>query len=139
LYTKKKYEYNRDIIDNINNKKFNDISFKKITEGKTKKIVIKSIEDNSKFEIDSVKLLYSLPVNYFSLVTDKKNNVYLVKINKINIKNLFNNTGLIKEYTRRSNKKIKRYLFDSFDFYIEDRYKVEINQKTLERVKNFFR
>jgi len=41
LYTKKKYEYNRDIIDNIINKKFNGISFKKITEGKTKKIVIK--------------------------------------------------------------------------------------------------
>jgi peptidyl-prolyl cis-trans isomerase D len=139
LYTKKKYEYNKNIITSINNKKFNDISFKKISNGKTEKIVLKSIEDNSKFEIDSVKLLYSLPVNYFTLVTDKKKNVYLVKLNKINITSLFNNTNLIAEYTNRSNKKMRRYLFESFDFYIEDKYKVEINQKTLERVKNFYR
>jgi len=139
LYAEKKYEYNKNIIDNINNKKFNEASFKKISKGMLKKIELKSINDNSKFEIDSVKLLYSLPINYFTLVTDKKKDVYLVKINKININNLFDNSSLIEKYTDRSNKKIKRYLFESFDFYIEDKYKVEVNQKTLERVKNFFR
>ena len=67
------------------------------------------------------------------------NNVYLININKITINNLFNNSDLIKEYLKLSNNKIKNYLFESFDLIIEEKYTVNVNQKTLERVKNFFK
>ena len=37
-----------------------------------------SIKDTNKFTQDSISLLYSLGTNNFSLVSDQKNNVYLV-------------------------------------------------------------
>ena len=39
---------------------------------KFKKVQIKSIRDNNTFEINSVELIYSMPVNSFMLVTDDK-------------------------------------------------------------------
>ena len=89
--------------------------------------------------VKTIKLLYTLPLNAFALVSDKMNNVYLININKITINNLFNNSDLIKEYLKLSNNKIKNYLFESFDLIIEEKYTVNVNQKTLERVKNFFK
>ena len=41
---------------------------------------ISSINDNDKFEANSVKMLYSLPINSFTLVNDKENRIYLVKL-----------------------------------------------------------
>ena len=35
---------------------------------------------NNRFEANSVKMLYSLPINSFTLVNDKENKIYLVKI-----------------------------------------------------------
>ena len=36
-------------------------------------LTINSINDNDKFETNSVKMLYSLPINSFTLVNDKEN------------------------------------------------------------------
>ena len=33
---------------------------------------------------------------------------------------------------------IKNNMLKSYDLYLNDKYKVELNQKTIERVKNFF-
>ena len=139
LYAKSKYDYNKKLVDKINNKKFNYINFKEISNGMIENVELKSIKDDSKFSQDSIKLLYTLPLNAFALVSDKMNNVYLININKITINNLFNNSDLIKEYLKLSNNKIKNYLFESFDLIIEEKYTVNVNQKTLERVKNFFK
>ena len=139
LFVKKKYEYNKKIIEKINDKKFNSSTFEKISNGNQKKFTIDSINDISKFTKDSIRLLYSLPLNSFTLISDEKNNVYLVKITGINNTSLFNNSDLILEYSNLSNKKIRENLFQSFDFFIEEKYKVKVNQKTLERVKNYFR
>ena len=80
-----------------------------------------------------------MPLNHFTLVTDKEDQVYLVNIREIKINDLFNNSDLIKEYLNFSNNKIKNYLFESFDLIIEEKYTVNVNKKTLERVKNFFK
>ena len=139
LYQKKKYEYNKNIIDKINNKKFNNLDFKEISNQKFEKINLKSIKDDEKFSVDAIKLLYSLPMNSFTLTADKKNNIYLVKINKISQSNLYKESKLIEEYSKKSNQKIKNDIFESYDIYIDKKYEIEINQKTLERVKNFFK
>ena len=139
LYEQKKYEYNRNIIEKISNKKFNDIDFRKISNDKIEKIELKKINDDNKFSGESIKILYSLPVNSFTLVTDKENNIFLVKINRINTNNLFKNSDLTSEYFQKSNQNIKDELFDTFDSYIEKKYKIVVNQKSLERVKNSFK
>ena len=41
---------------------------------------LNSIRDNNKFEINSVEMLYSLPVNSFTLISDENDDIYLAKI-----------------------------------------------------------
>ena len=41
---------------------------------------ISSINDDEVFEINSLKILYSLPINSFTLVNNTENKIYLVKI-----------------------------------------------------------
>ena len=44
----------------------------------------------------------------------------------------------LKEYINKQNSNIKNNMLKSYDLYLNDKYKVELNQKTIERVKNFF-
>ena len=89
------------------------------------------------FDINSVKVLYSLPENSFTLVADEKNDVYLVKILKINNKKL--NDKEIMQISNEVNEKIKNEIYSSYDIYLNNEYKVEINDNALERVNNFFK
>ena len=105
LILKKKYEYNKNLFERIQNKKLNDSEFLKISNGQEniKKITIDSINDSKIFDNESIKLIYSLPINSFVLVTDAKNNIYLAKIINIFTKNFSENKK--KEYAVKSKKK----------------------------------
>ena len=49
--------------------------------GNNKKYLsISSLYDDDMLETNSVKMLYSLPINSFTLVNDKENRIYLVKL-----------------------------------------------------------
>ena len=98
-----------------------------------------SIQDDKKFTSDSVKLLYSLPINSFTLITDEKNNIYLANIAKQYINNVKKNSDSYNNYFIKSNVKIKENIYSSYDVLINGKYKVKINEKTIERVKNYFR
>ena len=91
------------------------------------------------FTADSVKLLYSLGLNKFSLVNDDNNNVYLAKIKKITVNNLGKNTQEFKNYSNQSNIGIKDNLYNSYDYLLNEKYKIKVNEKTLDRLKNYFR
>ena len=56
--------------------------FLKMGKNKIQNLKLNSIKDNKKFEINAVKILYSLPINSFTLINDEKNNIYLAKIKK---------------------------------------------------------
>ena len=44
---------------------------------------LNSIKDNNKFDINAVELLYSLPLNSFTLINDENNQIYLAKVKKL--------------------------------------------------------
>ena len=100
---------------------------------------ILSIEDNSKFTKDSIKLIYSLPSNNFALITDNNNNIYLSKIKNIYEKEISNSSKDFLKYNNQSNNKIIDQMYLSYDLLLNTKYNVKINEKTLERVKNYFR
>ena len=100
--------------------------------------IVNSIKDNNKFAIDSVKLLYSLPINSFTLINDEKNEIYLAKIKKFKIKEMDSNNNQFNEYLNKQNSNNKNSILSSYDLLLNDKYGVVLNQKTLERVKNFF-
>jgi len=135
---KNKFDFNRNLLEQINEKKFNNEEFLKMGKNKIETIQLNSIKDNNKFKIDAVKVLYSLPINSFTLINDEKDNIYLAKIDKYEIKQLQNDEKRLKEYNSKLNSNIKNTMLNTYDLYLNQKYKVDLNQKTIERVKNFF-
>ena len=141
LVLKKKYEYNKDLFQKIQDKKLNENEFIKISNNSQNIIntIIKSSDDNNIFNKDSIKLIYSLPISSFVLISDVNNKIYLAKINNIFIKNLSKNDIKNKEYLAKSNRKIIDEIYNSYDFSLNKKYKVKVFQNTLDRIKNNFK
>ena len=104
---------------------------------KIENLLLNSVKDNKKFDIKAVELMYSLPLNAFTLINDDLSNIYLAKIK--NFKNeTLKNKDKINEYASKQNSNLKNNMLKSYDLYLNNRYDVTLNQKTIERVKNFF-
>ena len=140
LFEKNKYEYNKNLLLKIQNQNFDNYDFIRLVDNKDliKETKINSLNDNNLFTSDSVKLLYSLPKNNFLLIGDKDKNIYLAKIEKI-LSNDLSDKNDLSDYTIKANIQIKNDLYSSYDYLINDKYKITINQNTLERIKNYFR
>ena len=82
--------------------------------------------------------MYSLSTGSFTLVNDYLNVVYLAKIKSINNENISTNDEKFKEYIKKHNTNTKNNILKSYDFFLNEKYNVVLNQKTIERVKNFF-
>ena len=136
IHQKNKFDYNKDLIDQITNKNFTNEKFDEMSQNNISTITINSVRDNKKFEINAVKLLYSLPEKSFTLINDEQNNIYLAKIKKFEIvgfteDNYNNNLG-------KQNSNTKQSILRSYDILLNNKYDVTLNQKTIQRVKNFY-
>ena len=138
ILERKRFSYNQSLFKKISDKNFNDSDFLDLGKNLINKITINSIKDNKKFEINAIELLYSLPVNSFTLINDEKNNIYLAKIINYQDKNINFDNKEIKEYINKQNSKNKQSILKSYDLLLNTKYDIVLNQKTIERVKNFF-
>ena len=136
VHQKNKFEYNKKLIDQINNKNFTEKNFTEMAQKNINSITLKSIRDNKKFDIDAVKLLYSLPERSFTLINDENDNIYLAKIKKF--KNVKFTEDNFDDNLSLQNSNIKQSILKSYDIFLNDKYDVTLNQKTIQRVKNFF-
>jgi peptidyl-prolyl cis-trans isomerase D len=142
LYNKNKYEFNKKLLEKIEKKMFNYNDFKNFSKENLidiKNIELKSINDDKKFDENSVKLLYSLPKNSLALITDKNNNIYIASIKNFYSKNLDKKSTELLKYSNQTNIKLRDNMYSSYDYFLNDKYKVIINEKALDRVKNYFR
>ena len=141
LTLKKKYEYNKDLFQKIQDKKLNEDEFLKISSGERNILntIIKSVDDDKVFDKESINLVYSLPINSFVLITDVNNKIYLAKINNIITKNLSKNDINNKEYLVKSNSKIIDEIYSSYDLSLNKKYRVKVFENTLDRIKNNFK
>ena len=136
---KSKFEYNKKLLEKIRSKNFDENDFLKLGMNQIKKGKINSIRDNKKFDINAIKLMYSLPINSFTLINDDKNNIYLAKIVKFKNENFDINDKNYDEYLRKEISISRNSVLVSYDMLLSDKYNIVINQKTIERVKNFFK
>ncbi len=136
IVQKNKFDYNKNLLDKIRNNEFNNNDFLEMSKSNLDKIELNSIRDNKKFEINAVELLFSMPEGSFTLINDDKNNIYLAKVIKFQDEAI--NDEKIKEYVNKQNSNIKNTMLKTYDLFLNDKYNVELNQKTIERVKNFF-
>ena len=137
IFQKNKFDYNTNLIEKIKNNGFNDNEFIQMGQQNIKTAKLNSIRDNKKFDINAVKILYSLPINSFTLINDEKENIYLAKVKDYQVELIDNNDEII-DYTNKQNSNLKNNMLKSYDLYLNSRYNVTLNQKTIERVKNFF-
>jgi len=139
LFEKNKYEYNQKLLSKINENKFSRAEFDKLSNTTIKKIKLISIKDDNKFKNDSVKHLYNLPINSFTLIVDKEDKIYLAQTKKLYLVNIKRSSKDFKNYNNQTNMQIRDKMYSSYDYFLNEKYKITINEKTLDRVKNYFR
>ena len=139
IYQKNKIDKNKEIITEIDNKKFNDSRFLEIGKKSIQNTTLNSINDDTTFETNSVRILYTLPLNSFTLVSDKERNIYLIKIKNASQKNFNEDDADYKEFVNKMNIDKRTSILKSYDLLLNNKYKVQLNQKTIDRVKDYFR
>jgi len=139
LFQKEKYEFNKKILDEINEEKFNQTSFEELSKNNFKKIKLNSINDDKKFEKNSIEVLYSLPINSFTLISDKENNVFVAKTITYEEKDLTKSSLDFDKISIEEEAQSKNGILKSYDLFLNNRYQVVVNEKTLQRVKNYFK
>ena len=139
LYQKEKYEFNKKILSEIDEKKFNQASFDELGKNGIKKVKLNSINDDKKFEKNSIKVLYSLPTNSFTIIADEQSNIFVARTISYEEVNLTKNSSDFDKISIEEGAQSKNGILKSYDLFLNNRYQVVVNEKTLERVKNYFK
>ena len=139
LFQKEKYEFNKNILEKINKKTFNQASFNELGKNNIKEIKLDSIKDTKKFEANSIQILYSLPINSFTLIANKENDVFIAKTVQYEENNINKNSANFEKISSEEGAQSKNNILKSYDLFLNNRYQVVVNEKTLERVKNYFK
>jgi peptidyl-prolyl cis-trans isomerase D len=135
---KNKFDYNKNILEKIKNDKFTKQDFLELGKDQIQSLKFNSIKDNNKFEINSVQMLYSLPLDSITLINDDNKNIYLAKINNYDEINIEINSEDFEKFSNKENMEIRNNILKSYDLLINQKYNVDINQIAINNVKNLF-
>ena len=138
VYQKNKFEFNRNLLEKIKDKRFTDDDFLNLGENQIQTLKLNSIKDNKTFEINSVRMLYSLPSNSFTLINDENNNIYLAKIKNYDDMTKQISSEDFEKFLNKENTKIRNDILKSYDLFLNKKYNVDINQIAINNVKNLF-
>ena len=59
VFEKNKFDFNRKILEEINDKSFDQAKFDELGNSLIESVTLNSVKDNKKFNINSVRVLYS--------------------------------------------------------------------------------
>ena len=100
---------------------------------------IESLKQNKIFPESVIKRIFLAEDGDIDLITDNtltKN--FLVLIIKTEFKELNKNTNEYEQYEAKARLNLINKIYQSHDNNLNKKYKVELNQRTIERVKNSF-
>ena len=135
---KNKFEYNQKLLKQIRDNKFTENDFLNLGKDGIQSLKFNSIKDNNKFDINSVKMLYALPLNSFTLINDENNDIYLAKVKNYDEFNLQLNSKNYEQLFNKEKTKIRNDILKSYDLLLNTKYNVNINQVAINNVKNLF-
>jgi peptidyl-prolyl cis-trans isomerase D len=135
---KNKFDYNRSLLEKIRDKSFTEEDFINLGTNEIQSLKLNSIKDNKKFEINSVQMLYSLPLKSITLINDENDNIYLAKINSYDNANIKISSEDYEQYSSKENTRIKNGILKTYDLFLNQKYNVDINQAAINNVKNIF-
>ena len=83
-------------------------------------------------------MLFLLPLNTFTLISDEENQVYLATIKSYKDIKLIKDSDEFKSYTAKENTNNRNTILKSYDIFLSNKYKMNINQKAINNLKNSF-
>ena len=135
--SKRKFVTN--IINKINNNKFNKIDFDNLLKKEgipAKKILLENLNDNKELTENLVRQIYSYPEEKVILVADMGlSEVYLVYIDEVENVTISRESEDYKKYLKLSKAKMVTDLYAAYDSYLQKKYKVEINYSAFDNLK----
>ena len=138
----KKRQLISEIISQINQNNFLKSDFNKFSKEKNvtiKKITLNNRNDNKTLKNELVNQIYSFPEKAIFVVNDiglVEN--FLIYIDKVENVIIDEKSDEYEKYFNLSKNRITNVLFNTYDNYIKEKYKIDINYKTLNIVKSYF-
>ena len=130
------------IIDKINKKNFSKSDFDKFSREENvniQKISLKNQNDYSVLKREIVNQIYTFSEKKVILVNDLNfSESYLIYIDEIENVKISDSSEEYQKYLNISKAKIVGDLYNTYDSYIQKRYKIDINYQALDIVKNYF-
>ena len=143
LINKDIFEYNTKLMAKIKTNSLTESDFvqlAKTSQIDIKDISINDIRDNNFFSTKSNDQIFKLREKNFTIVDEiEKNQTFLILVKEIQKTNLDKTSDEYDKYYYETVISLKNNIYSSFDHYINQKYKVEINYQTLERLKNYYR
>ena len=131
------------IISKINNNKFNKEDFYAFSSKENatiKNIYLKNLNDENNLKLELVNQIYSAPENKVIVVSDLfLSNAFLVYVKEIKNKNIEKNAKEYDTYFNLSKTELMSSLYNSYDIYLKNKYKIDINYKAVDQIDNYFR
>ncbi len=139
---REKIQGNTKIAKDISNNLFDEnkmISFAKSNGLQIASITLSNLKDNEIFSSAIIKRIFEAEDKEINLITDNflKNN-FVILIENTEYNELKKNDPKFKDYKMKAKLRLANSIYNYYDLSLNSKYKVEINNKTLDRLKTSF-
>ena len=142
LENKTKRKLITEIIDKINKNNFNKYDFDKLSKDKNvniKKISLDNQNDDKILKKEIVNQIYTFPEKKVIIVNDiGLSENFLIYIDKIKNVTIDENSEEYQKYFNLSKNQIVSELYNTYENYIQKKYKIDINYQALDAIKNSY-
>ena len=142
LSFKKKIENNNSLAKDISLGAFDGDNFKKFADNNElimKNYKISNLKQNDVFDEGIIKQIFLTKDGDINLITNSTlTKSFLISTKKTEYKNLDLNSSEFEQYEAKARLNLINKIYQSYDENANQKYKVEINQRTIDRVKNSF-
>jgi peptidyl-prolyl cis-trans isomerase D len=142
LSFKDKIEKNTSIAKDIGLGAYDGNNFKKFADDnglEVKDYKLSSLKQNDIFEEGLVKRIFLTNDNEANLITNSSlTKIFLILTKKTDYKKLNKSSNDYEKYEAKARLNLINKIYKSYDDSVNQKYKVELNQRTIDRVKNSF-
>ena len=142
LNFKAKIENNTSLTKDISLGAFKNDNFKKFADDNgllVKDYKISNLKQNDVFEDGLVKRIFLTNDGEVNLITNSTlTKSFLISTKKTEYKNLDKDSNEFEKYEAKARLNLINKIYQSYDESVNQKYKVELNQRTIDRVKNSF-
>ena len=142
LSFKEKIQKNTTIAKNIGLGAYDKENFLKFAKDNNLKIIdyqVKSLKQNEVFGEGLIKRIFLTKDGETNLITNSTlTKTYLVSTRKTEYKSLDKSSNNFEKFEAKARLNLINKIYKSYDENVNQKYKVELNQRTIDRVKNSF-